>query len=166
MFVLLFPILFYIPKFFEVHSHYETKEVKSAIDCGKFLKLGQMLNNTRLRGRIIQTITEEELEKIEHFATACKIIIDEERDQVAQIQNSTAKNENIFSKVDDVPMKNDIRSMERDKETRLPMNSTTPPMISQTHQRRKMRYKRNNRGKQIKAKKLKKGCNVELPFCR
>ena len=35
LFVVLFPILFYVPKCFEVRSHYVVKEVKMQIDCQK-----------------------------------------------------------------------------------------------------------------------------------
>lgn len=167
MFVIFFPILFYIPKFFEVHSHYETKEVKMEIDCGKYMKLGKMLNNTQLRDHIIRSISEEELARVELLATACKIIIDKERDQLAQMQNFTATNETIMKKIVEIAINNDVHSMEReDDETSSSMNRTITTMSNTTtRQRRKQRrYTRDNKGKRIKAKKLKKV--VRLPFLR
>ena len=68
----MFPAIFYIPKFFEVNSHYEEIDVKREIDCGKYLRIGQMLNNSRLRPHIIRNITVDEVVYLENLAVACK----------------------------------------------------------------------------------------------
>ena len=77
------------------------------IDCGKYMRLGQMLNNSQLRDHIIRSIKEEELAKVEHLATACKVIIDEERDQSAvQIHNVSLKNNQMMAyKMAEIPIK-------------------------------------------------------------
>lgn len=77
LFVILFPILFYIPKCFEVRSHYVVREVKMRIDCQKYLSLSELLENPLLKSFIGQQFTEAELVKIEFLAEACNTIIRE-----------------------------------------------------------------------------------------
>ena len=48
-FVILFPVIFYIPKFFEVRSHHEVTEVKVEVDCQKYISLATLLENPLLR---------------------------------------------------------------------------------------------------------------------
>ena len=73
LFVVLFPILFYMPKCFEVRSHYVLKEVKMEIDCQKYLSLAGLLENPKLRNFIGQTeLTEADLDKISFLAGACE----------------------------------------------------------------------------------------------
>lgn len=103
MFVIIFPILFYIPKFFEVTSHYEITDVKKEINCHKYLFLGRMLNDSRVRDHIIGNMTEEDVFNIENLATKCKILINEERAQKSSetttqvMQKLSIKNTTIFS---------------------------------------------------------------------
>jgi hypothetical protein len=77
LFVILFPIIFYIPKCFEVRSHAVVNEVKIQIDCQKYLSLSELLENPFLANFIGQQFTEADMAKIEFLATACKKIIRE-----------------------------------------------------------------------------------------
>ena len=72
LFVVLFPILFYVPKCFEVRSHYVLKEVKMEIDCQKYLSLAGLLENPKLRNFIVQQFNEADLDKISFLAGACE----------------------------------------------------------------------------------------------
>ena len=81
MFVIIFPILFYIPKFFEVKSHYEIIDVKREINCPKYQILGRMLNNSKYRNHIIGNMTEDEVFRIEDLASKCTILMNEEKIQ-------------------------------------------------------------------------------------
>ncbi len=75
LFVILFPMLFYIPKCFEVRSQYVVKEVKMRIDCQKYLSLSQLLENPLLKSFLGQQFTESDLVKIDFLAKACNKII-------------------------------------------------------------------------------------------
>ena len=75
LFVVLFPILFYVPKCFEVRSHYVVKEVKMQIDCQKYLSLSGLLENPTLRDVIGRQFTEPDLVKIGFLAGACDKIM-------------------------------------------------------------------------------------------
>ena len=75
LFVILFPILFYVPKCFEVRSHYVVKEVKMRIDCQKYLSLAGLLENPKLASFIGQQFTEKDLTKIEFLASACEKVM-------------------------------------------------------------------------------------------
>ena len=75
LFVVLFPILFYVPKCFEVRSHYVLKEVEMQIDCQKYLSLAGLLENPKLRNFIKQQFTEADLDKISFLAGACEKVI-------------------------------------------------------------------------------------------
>lgn len=82
LFVVLFPILFYVPKCFEVRSHYVLKEVEMQIDCQKYLSLAGLLENPKLRNFIRQQFTEADLDKISFLAGACeKVILKEKPDE-------------------------------------------------------------------------------------
>ena len=72
LFVVLFPILFYVPKCFEVRSHYVYTEVKLEIDCQKYLSLAGLLENPKLRNFIGKQFTEADLDKISFLAGACE----------------------------------------------------------------------------------------------
>ena len=71
LFVILFPILFYIPKCFEVQSHYAVQEVKMRIDCQKYLSLAELLENPLLKSFIGQQFKDADLLKIDYLAKAC-----------------------------------------------------------------------------------------------
>ena len=106
VFVILFPILFYIPKFFEVQSHYETKEEKTEIDCGKFLNIGKILNDPNLRDIITKSMnmSDDELAKVERLAGACKIIIDEEQIESLTKQYSSSQSVTQFHELTEPPI--------------------------------------------------------------
>ena len=92
LFVIVFPAIFYIPKFFEVNSHYEEIDVKREIDCGKYLRIGQMLNDSRLRPHIIRNITVDEVVYLENLAVACKVIIDNENEFKLNVSQQISPN--------------------------------------------------------------------------
>ena len=73
--MILFPIIFYIPKCFEVRSHYVVREVKMNIDCQKYLSLSELLENPLLKSIIGQQFSEADLVKIDFLADACNKII-------------------------------------------------------------------------------------------
>ena len=75
LFVILFPMLFYIPKCFEVRTGYVVQEKKMRIDCQKYLSLSQLLENPLLKSFIGQQFTDADLVKIEFLAKACNRII-------------------------------------------------------------------------------------------
>ena len=75
LFVILFPMLFYIPKCFEVRTGYVVQEKKMRIDCQKYLSLSQLLENPLLKSFIGQSFTDADLVKIEFLAKACNKII-------------------------------------------------------------------------------------------
>ena len=77
IFVILFPILFYIPKCFEVRSHYVVKEIKMNIDCQKYLSLAELLENPLLKSFIGRQFNDADLAKIDFLAKACSKIIRE-----------------------------------------------------------------------------------------
>lgn len=85
LFVILFPLLFYVPKFFEVRTHYDIKEVNSRIDCQKYMSLAALLDNPLLKSFIVKQFTPEELNKIEFLATACTDILSQERANQTQL---------------------------------------------------------------------------------
>lgn len=90
MVVILFPILFYIPKCFEVRSQYVVNEVKMRIDCQKYLSLSELLENPLLKSFIGQQFTEADLVKIDFLARACTKIINEEMKEQELNFNVTA----------------------------------------------------------------------------
>ena len=57
LFLVAFPLVFYVPKFFEVRVM-DTEEV----NCGLYLKLGKMLQSTETLERIRATSSEEKLQ--------------------------------------------------------------------------------------------------------
>ena len=120
VFVIIFPILFYIPKFFEVHSHYETVNEYASLDCGRYMYLGKLLNTSHLRDHIIRSIKEDELATIENLATSCKIIIDEERDQM---QNISITNRRVSDRIPQNPINEQVSSMKGIDKTFPPLNS-------------------------------------------
>ena len=73
--MILFPILFYIPKCFEVQSQYVVREVKMQIDCQKYLSLSELLQNPLLKSIIGQQFSNADLVKIDFLAGACNKII-------------------------------------------------------------------------------------------
>ena len=75
LFVILFPMLFYIPKCFEVRTGYVVHEKKMRIDCQKYLSLSQLLENPLLKPFIGGQFSEADLVKIEFLAKACNKII-------------------------------------------------------------------------------------------
>ena len=75
LFVILFPMLFYLPKCFEVRTGYVVQEKKMRIDCQKYLSLSQLLENPLLKSFIGQQFTDADLVKIEFLAKACNKII-------------------------------------------------------------------------------------------
>jgi len=68
LFVILFPMLFYIPKCFEVRTGYVVHEKKMRIDCQKYLSLSQLLENPLLKPFIGGQFSEADLVKIEFLA--------------------------------------------------------------------------------------------------
>ena len=142
VFVIIFPILFYIPKFFEVHSHYETVDVHSSLDCGKYMHLGKLLNSSHLRDHIIRSIKEDELATIDNLATACKSIIDEERDQM---QNISITNRKVSDRIPQNPIKEQVSSMNGIDKTFPPLNSTNATMKLTTQRETKDNYTRRRR---------------------
>lgn len=165
MFVILFPILFYIPKFFEVQSHYETKEVKMEIDCGSYINLGKMLNNTKLRDLITQNMKDDELAEVERLATACKIIIDQEKIETLHIQNSTVKNVTKSQELTEIPIKHKPFSTLRNR-TIPSIDSTIILHTTTTSANRKRRHKTNKQKRQTTAKRFKTGLMDDSPFIR
>ena len=173
MFVILFPILFYIPKFFEVHSHYETTETIKEIDCGRFLQLGKMLNNTRLRAQLVQRMEEEEVAKIEHLANECQIIIDKEMKSLAQLENVTAKNESTIYEITEIPITDNPYPKSTKDQINMSINRTISKIAAENSQRkRKHRHSRDiyrdtgNKGERSKEKGLKTGRKEGLLFVR
>ena len=75
LFVILFPILFYVPKCFEVRSHYVVKEVKINIDCKKYLSLAGLLENPKMANFLFTEFTEKDLTRIDFLASACEEIM-------------------------------------------------------------------------------------------
>ena len=73
--MILFPILFYIPKCFEVRSQYVVRELKMQIDCQKYLSLSELLQNPLLKSIIGQQFSNADLVKIDFLAGACNKII-------------------------------------------------------------------------------------------
>lgn len=145
MFVIVFPILFYIPKFFEVKSHYEITDVKKEINCHKYRFLGRMLNDSRVRDHIIGNMTEEDVFNIENLASKCNILINEELAQQTletttqvmpkfSIKNTTmltqskANADRIFEK----PIKEQVSSLNEIDKAFPTLNSTNSIMIYNT----------------------------------
>ena len=137
MFVIIFPILFYIPKFFEVHSHYETTDLKREIDCGETIKLGQMLNNSRLREKLIihLNLTDETLANMEDLANKCKIVIDEEQRQLPEeMQNTSVRTIIVSDRMSQNPIKEQVSSTKIIDITFPPSNDTNKSMKNTTQQ--------------------------------
>ena len=132
LFVIVFPAIFYIPKFFEVNSHYEEIDVKREIDCGKYLRIGQMLNDSRLRPHIIRNITVDEVVYLENLAVACKVIIDNENEVKLNVSQQISPNillKHQVMKSNNTVAKNPIKVKtltrnEMRKKTSTHMNST------------------------------------------
>jgi len=91
LFVVLFPILFYVPKCFEVRSHYVVKEVKMQIDCQKYLSLDGLLENPTLRDVIGRQFTEPDLVKIGFLAGACEKLMQKETPDNVKKNNTLLK---------------------------------------------------------------------------
>ena len=144
--MIIFPILFYIPKFFEVHSHYEAVDVKKKLDCGKYMYLGTLLNSSHLRDHIIKSINKDELATIENLATACKIIIDEERDQM---QNISVTNRGVYDRIPQNPIKTQVSSLNGIDNTFPPLNSTNASITHTTQRETKDNYTRLKREENI-----------------
>ena len=82
IFIVLFPIIFYIPKFFEVRSHYEITDVKREIDCGRMLHIASLLKNPIMAKPIKTQLSNEELESVQRLDKSCrKILADEAKEK-------------------------------------------------------------------------------------
>ena len=154
VFVILFPILFYIPKFFEVHSHYETKEEKTEIDCGKFLNIGKILNDTNLRDIITKSMnmSDDELAEVERLAAACKIIIDEEQMESLTTQYSSFQSVSKLQELTEPPISS--KSFSTSASTSFTSRGSIPVLnATKTRTKRNRWHARDKRKSRTVAKK-------------
>ena len=75
IFIVLFPIIFYIPKFFEVSTHYEPVEAKEEINCGHYIALMDRLELLRKHAGTSIRITDDEAQSIISLGQTCKNIL-------------------------------------------------------------------------------------------
>ena len=148
MFVIIFPIVFYIPKFFEVKSHYEIIDVTQEVNCNKFSVLAKVLNKkSKIRDHIMMkmNMTDEDVINIENLASKCNILIREEMEQEAletttqvmenfSIKNTTmlTQSEGNDDRIFEKPINEQVSSLNEIDKAFPILNSTNSIMIYNT----------------------------------
>ena len=75
LFIVLFPILFYIPKFFEVRTEYVDHSKYREVDCSKIMPTAYILNHPEQYPSVKFELTEEERNSIINLSMKCKVIL-------------------------------------------------------------------------------------------
>ena len=75
LFIVLFPILFYIPKFFEVRTEYVDHSKYREVDCSKIIGTAYILNHPEQYPSVKFEHTEEVRNSIINLSMKCKVIL-------------------------------------------------------------------------------------------
>lgn len=72
-FVVIFPVVFYIPKFFEIRTHPQTIPAQT-IDCGQYMTLAGQFQNPLMKDFMMDQFQPDQISKIQELAQDCALL--------------------------------------------------------------------------------------------
>ncbi|TRY77986.1 hypothetical protein TCAL_14009 [Tigriopus californicus] len=72
-FVVIFPVVFYIPKFFEIRTHPQTIPAQ-VIDCGQYMTLAGQFQNPLMKDFMLDQFEPDQISKIQELAQDCVLL--------------------------------------------------------------------------------------------
>eukprot|EP00095_Tigriopus_kingsejongensis_P012051 maker-scaffold90_size386344-snap-gene-2.26 protein:Tk12051 transcript:maker-scaffold90_size386344-snap-gene-2.26-mRNA-1 annotation:"GJ13605" len=73
LFVILFPVIFYIPKFFEIRTHPQVIPAQT-IDCGQYMMLAGQVQSPNMKEYMESNFDADHISKIEELAHDCALL--------------------------------------------------------------------------------------------